>query len=492
MSGVGAANLIAQGGPVSTVGPLPGGLAGVPEAIVTALARPLPPQPSAENLWARLLDRLTQDGKEYALNWLGKMQALDVRDDALVLAVPDRFYQDWVDDHYRGLLESTLAKVTDSPTQVAYEVVPGLAPPPELKPAQAVKSNGARPPRLNARFTFQNFVVADSNQLAAAAAQAVADTPGRAYNPLYIYGGTGLGKTHLLHAIGNKIWDRDPTQRVVYLSSEQFTNEYIESVREQRMPEFRRKFREECDVLMIDDVQFLGRKEETQREFFHTFNTLHNASKQIVITSDRAPKKLTTLEDRLRTRFEWGLITDVQAPDLETRIAILRKKADADGTQAPPEVLEYIASHISTNIRELEGALIRVTAFASLNRQTVDIELAEHVLKDLITDETAHEITPELILHATGEYFNLTLEELTSKSRTRTLVTARQIAMYLLRELTEMSLPKIGQALGGRDHTTVMSADKKVRTQMSAQADTYKQVTELTSRIKQAAATPRS
>ncbi len=297
MSGVGDANLIAQGGPVSTVGPRPGCLSGVLEAIVTALARPLPPQPSAENLWERLLDRLTQDGKEYALNWLGKMQPLEVREDALVLAVPDRFYQDWVDDHYRHLLESTLAKVTDSPTQVAYEVVPGLAPPPELKPAQAVKSNGARPPRLNARFTFQNFVVADSNQLAAAAAQAVADTPGRAYNPLYIYGGTGLGKTHLLHAIGNKIWDRDPAQRVVYLSSEQFTNEYIESVREQRMPEFRRKFREECDVLMIDDVQFLGRKEETQREFFHTFNTLHEQGKAIILTSDMVPAEVPGLEE---------------------------------------------------------------------------------------------------------------------------------------------------------------------------------------------------
>jgi chromosomal replication initiator protein len=267
------------------------------------------------------------------------------------------------------------------------------------------------------------------------------------------------------------------------VNSEEFTNDFINSIRHDEGASFKQVYRN-VDILLIDDIQFLADKEATVEEFFHTFNTLYNNNKQVVITSDLPPKQLSGFEDRLRSRFEWGLITDIQPPDLETRIAILRKKAEAEGLVAPPEALEYIASRISTNIRELEGALIRVTAFASLNRQTVDIELAEHVLKDLITDETAHEITPELILHATGEYFNLTLEELTSKSRTRTLVTARQIAMYLLRELTEMSLPKIGQVLGGRDHTTVIHADRKIRELMAERRTIYNQVTELTNEIK--------
>jgi chromosomal replication initiator protein len=451
--------LIAQGGPVSTVGPRPGCLSGVLEAIVTALARPLPPQPSAENLWERLLDRLTQDGKEYALNWLGKMQPLEVREDALVLAVPDRFYQDWVDDHYRHLLESTLAKVTDSPTQVAYEVVPGLAPPPELKPAQAVKSNGARPPRLNARFTFQNFVVADSNQLAAAAAQAVADTPGRAYNPLYIYGGTGLGKTHLLHAIGNKIWDRDPAQRVVYLSSEQFTNEYIESVREQRMPEFRRKFREECDVLMIDDVQFLGRKEETQREFFHTFNTLHEQGKAIILTSDMVPAEVPGLEERLRSRFSMGLITDIQEPSFETRVAILQKKAVMEGLDLPDEVAHFIARAFQKNVRELEGALVKVSAIHSLSRHPVTVDFASHVLKDVLPSRQVVDV--ESIQKEVARYYKVPVEALKEDRRHKALAHARQVAMYLSRKLTKGSFPEIA-ARFNKDHSTVISAVRKV------------------------------
>ena len=337
--------------------------------------------------------------------------------------------------------------------------------------------------RLNPKYVFESFVIGQSNRFAHAAAFAVSETPAKAYNPLFIYGDSGLGKTHLLHAIGHYAKRLYPGIAVRYVNSEEFTNDFINSIRDDEGSSFKEIYRN-VDMLLIDDIQFLAGKEHTQEEFFHTFNALHNHEKQIVITSDLPPKQLTGFADRMRSRFEWGLITDVQPPELETRIAILRKKADADGTQAPPEVLEYIASHISTNIRELEGALIRVTAFASLNKQDVDLPLAELVLKDLITDDDG-EITAPTILGQTAAYFDISLDELKSKSRTRTLVTARQIAMYLLRELTDMSLPKIGQELGGRDHTTVMHADRKIRTLMAERRQIFNQVTELTNRIKQ-------
>ncbi|SDY23339.1 chromosomal replication initiator protein DnaA [Modestobacter sp. DSM 44400] len=338
-------------------------------------------------------------------------------------------------------------------------------------------------PGLNPKYVFDSFVIGNSNRFAHAAAVAVAEAPARAYNPLFIYGDSGLGKTHLLHAIGHYAARMFPNVRVRYVSTEEFTNEFINLVHSGRAEDFRRRYRD-IDFLLIDDIQFLERAERTQEEFFHTFNTLHNASKQIVITSDRAPKKLTTLEDRLRTRFEWGLITDVQAPDLETRIAILRKKAWGERLQAPDAVLEFIASKVQTNIRELEGALIRVTAFASLNKQPVDLALAELVLKDLISDEQGPQITAAIIMAATAEYFSLTMEELQGANRSRTLVNARQIAMYLCRELTELSLPRIGASFGGKDHTTVMHAVKKITGLMSERRATYTQVTELTARIK--------
>ncbi|MGY2065937.1 chromosomal replication initiator protein DnaA [Blastococcus sp. SYSU DS0619] len=338
-------------------------------------------------------------------------------------------------------------------------------------------------PGLNAKYVFDSFVIGNSNRFAHAAAVAVAEAPARAYNPLFIYGESGLGKTHLLHAIGHYAARMFPNVRVRYVSTEEFTNEFINLVHSGRAEEFRRRFRD-IDFLLIDDIQFLERAERTQEEFFHTFNTLHNASKQIVITSDRPPKKLTTLEDRLRTRFEWGLITDVQAPDLETRIAILRKKAWGERLQVPDQVLEFIASKVQTNIRELEGALIRVTAFASLNKQQVDLPLAELVLKDLISDEQGPQITAAIIMAATAEYFSVTMEELQGTNRSRTLVNARQIAMYLCRELTELSLPRIGASFGGKDHTTVMHAVKKITNLMSERRATYTQVTELTARIK--------
>ena len=354
---------------------------------------------------------------------------------------------------------------------------PGLPAPGLPRPAQA---------RLNPKYTFETFVIGSSNRFAHAAAVAVAEAPAKAYNPLFIYGDSGLGKTHLLHAIGHYTQSLYHGVRVRYVSSEEFTNDFINMIRDGKQDGFRRRYRD-VDVLLVDDIQFLENKEGTQEEFFHTFNTLHNASKQIVISSDRAPKRLVTLEDRLRSRFEWGLITDVQPPELETRIAILRKKAVQEGLNAPPEALEYIASRISTNIRELEGALIRVTAFASLNRQTVDLQLAEIVLKDLIPEAQGPEITASTIMGQTASYFGMSIDDLCGTSRSRVLVTARQIAMYLCRELTDLSLPKIGQQFGGRDHTTVMHAERKIRSLMAERRSIYNQVTELTNRIKQQA-----
>ena len=358
---------------------------------------------------------------------------------------------------------------------------PHAAPVPYAAPRPA----GAR---LNPKYTFETFVIGSSNRFAHAAAVAVAEAPAKAYNPLFVYGDSGLGKTHLLHAIGHYAQTLYTGVKVRYVSSEEFTNDFINMIRDGKQDGFRRRYRD-VDVLLVDDIQFLENKEGTQEEFFHTFNTLHNASKQIVISSDRAPKRLVTLEDRLRSRFEWGLLTDVQPPELETRIAILRRKAIQEGLNAPPEVLEYIASRISTNIRELEGALIRVTAFASLNRQSVDLQLAEIVLKDLIPEAQGPQITIATIMGQTASYFGLSMEDLSGTSRSRVLVTARHIAMYLCRELTDLSLPKIGQQFGGRDHTTVMNADRKIRSLMAERRSIYNQVTELTNRIKQQART---
>ncbi|MEV7495602.1 chromosomal replication initiator protein DnaA [Streptomyces anulatus] len=353
--------------------------------------------------------------------------------------------------------------------------------------AQPAPASGPGEPhaRLNPKYLFDTFVIGASNRFAHAAAVAVAEAPAKAYNPLFIYGESGLGKTHLLHAIGHYARSLYPGTRVRYVSSEEFTNEFINSIRDGKGDTFRKRYRD-VDILLVDDIQFLASKESTQEEFFHTFNTLHNANKQIVLSSDRPPKQLVTLEDRLRNRFEWGLTTDVQPPELETRIAILRKKAVQEQLNAPPEVLEFIASRISRNIRELEGALIRVTAFASLNRQPVDLGLTEIVLKDLIPggEESAPEITAPAIMAATADYFGLTVDDLCGSSRSRVLVTARQIAMYLCRELTDLSLPKIGAQFGGRDHTTVMHADRKIRALMAERRSIYNQVTELTNRIK--------
>ncbi|MGH1550081.1 chromosomal replication initiator protein DnaA [Leifsonia poae] len=360
-----------------------------------------------------------------------------------------------------------------------------VAPPLVSQPAPEITA----PPRggdtrLNSKYSFDNFVIGQSNRFAHAAAVAVAEAPAKAYNPLFIYGDSGLGKTHLLHAIGHYAMSLYPGIRVRYVSSEEFTNDFINSIANNRGSSFQARYRN-IDILLIDDIQFLQRAVETQEAFFHTFNTLHDHNKQVVITSDLPPKMLTGFEDRMRSRFEWGLITDVQVPDLETRIAILRKKAQSEKIQVPDDILEFMATKVSSNIRELEGTLIRVTAFASLNRTPVDMPLVQTVLKDLITLDDDNVIAPTDIITNTAEYFKLSVDDLYGSSRSQAVATARQIAMYLCRELTNLSLPKIGQLFGGRDHTTVMYANKKISELMKERRSIYNQVTELTSRIKQ-------
>jgi chromosomal replication initiator protein len=415
----------------------------------------------------------------------------------LLLAAPNVFAKDVLESRLKVLLNDALSakmgeriniavtvdESLDTDLSTVEEVDVEVDSPRAGTGRQEVQSKSSDQTQLNPRYIFETFVIGASNRFAHAAAVAVAEAPAKAYNPLFIYGESGLGKTHLLQAIGAYAKELYGGVRVRYVSSEEFTNDFINSIRDDKSSNFQRRYRD-LDVLLVDDIQFLENKERTQEEFFHTFNTLYNANKQIVISSDRPPKQLTTLEDRLRSRFEWGLITDIQPPELETRIAILRKKAAQDKLNAPDDVLEYIASKISTNIRELEGALIRVTAFASLNRQIVDMNLAEIVLKDLIPDDSTPEITASLIMAQTASYFSLTLDDLCGTSRSRVLVNARQIAMYLCREMTELSLPKIGQTFGGRDHTTVMHADRKVRHLMAERRSIFNQVSELTNRIK--------
>ena len=490
-------------------------------------------------VWARSLEDLNgMQIEAHQRAWLKLTRPLGLVENTALIATPNEFVKEQLETRLRTLITHALSRELGRSIQLAVTVDPatdvrplpdesgqpqddagqpgpGAAQPGSRPPgtapgqhgpdpaARPADSNGAaalkparpggapaaaRPAatRLNPKYTFETFVIGSSNRFAHAAAVAVAEAPAKAYNPLFIYGDSGLGKTHLLHAIGHYAQIFYQGVKVRYVSSEEFTNDFINMIRDGKQDGFRRRYRD-VDVLLVDDIQFLENKEGTQEEFFHTFNTLHNASKQIVISSDRAPKRLVTLEDRLRSRFEWGLLTDVQPPELETRIAILRKKAEQEGLNAPPEVLEYIASRISTNIRELEGALIRVTAFASLNRQSVDLQLAEIVLKDLIPEAQGPQITATTIMGQTASYFGLSIDDLCGTSRSRVLATARQIAMYLCRELTDLSLPKIGQQFGGRDHTTVMYADRKIRSLMAERRSIYNQVTELTNRIKQQA-----
>ena len=435
-----------------------------------------------------------------------RTRPIGLLDDTVLLAAPDEFTKSLLEGSLRAKVVDALSVALDRDVRLAVTVDstldqvddpedaevdlaapasinrPESTPTPFIPgPATTTKRDGSD--RLNDKYTFETFVIGSSNRFAHAAAVAVAEQPARAYNPLFIYGESGLGKTHLLHAIGHYTRTLYQGVHVRYVSSEEFTNEFINSIRDDRAASFQRRYRE-VDVLLVDDIQFLSGKLQTQEEFFHTFNTLHNADKQIVVTSDLPPKQLPQFEVRMQSRFEWGLLVDIQPPDLETRIAILRKKSAQERLTAPPEVLEYIASKISTSVRELEGALIRVTAFASLNRQPVDLGITEIVLKDLIPSDTGPELTAGQIMTATAQYFGVTVDDLCGSSRSRVLVTARQIAMYLCRELTDLSLPKIGQAFGGRDHTTVMHADRKIRQLMGERRNLYNQVTDLTSLLK--------
>ena len=447
---------------------------------LTLLAESPATSVNVDNLWAKALETIRHEGKSYAITWLEQMRAVSLLEGKVVLGVPDRFFRDWVDDHYRELLESTLTRLHQSPVQVAYEVVTAATRELPVQLAPSVKGQDVRPPRLNDRFTFDTYVVADSNQLPAAAAAAVADSPGRHYNPLFVYGGTGLGKTHLLHAVGNKIWERNPGARIVYLSSEQFTNEFVESVRDHRMTDFRRKFREECDVLLIDDIQFLGKREETQKEFFYTFNTLHEMSKAIVLTSDTVPAEIPGLEERLRSRFTMGLITDIQEPNYETRVAILKKKAEADRFHLPDAVCHFIAKHVQRNVRELEGALVKISAVHSLTGLPVTEEFAAQVLRDILPQNRPADI--DSIQRETARYYKVSVDDLRQDRRHKALAHARQVAMYLCRKLTKSSFPEIGQRFN-KDHSTVISAVRKVEKQREADATVRRELDEIEGKL---------
>jgi chromosomal replication initiator protein len=475
------------------------------------------------DVWNRAINQLDDPSvRPHQRAWLSLTRPIGLLEDTALLAAPNTYAKDYLENNLRPLITAALSEALGREINVAVTIQPIEAnerhgtgaefesePEPEYDDGEvdtydrfdepagigmydpSSSYGSANSPmlridheaRLNPKYTFDTFVPGSSNRFAHAAAVAVAEAPAKAYNPLFIYGDSGLGKTHLLHAIGTYGRRLEPTMRVRYVSSEEFTNDFINSVRVNDVQSFQRRYRD-VDLLLIDDIQFLERAEQTQEAFFHTFNTLQLANKQIVISCDRKPEQLSGLQNRLVTRFKSGLITDVQAPDLELRIAILRKKAAKDGMTLQPGVMEFIASKIQSNIRELEGALIRVVAFGSLNKQEIDLKLAEIVLKDLVSESDRPDITASTIMAVTSEYFGVSLDDLTGGSRTRVLVQARQIAMYLCRELTELSLPKIGQTFGGRDHTTVMHAERKIRSLMIERRNVYNQITELTSRIR--------
>jgi chromosomal replication initiator protein len=458
-------------------------------------------------IWKSVLTRLTSDERitPQLLGFISLVEPKGVMAGTLYLEVPNELTRGMLEQRIRLPLLNAIAGLSEDQEVTNFAIVVNpdiqhdsleqdsgigepqaayIESPSASSPVESVSSGRRSDSRLNPKYNFDNFVIGGSNRFAHAAAVAVAEAPAKAYNPLFIYGDSGLGKTHLLHAIGHYAESLYPGIRVRYVSSEEFTNDFINSIANNRSSVFQSRYRD-IDILLIDDIQFLQGKDSTQEAFFHTFNTLHDHNKQVVITSDLPPKALTGFEDRMRSRFEWGLITDVQAPDLETRIAILRKKAQSEKLQVGNEILEYMASKVSSNIRELEGTLIRVTAFASLNRQPVDLALVQTVLKDLITLDDDNVIAPVDIINHTAEYFKLTVDDLYGSSRSQAVATARQIAMYLCREMTNLSLPKIGQLFGNRDHTTVMYANKKITELMKERRSIYNQVTELTSRIKQ-------
>jgi chromosomal replication initiator protein len=450
----------------------------------------MPPQSiSPQFLWQETLEKLKNElSKPSFETWMSSTRLLDIDGDTLVISVPNEFAKDWLESRYASLIRSSVQAVLGHSVSLRF-----IIPSPEgsyredsnqsmpVSPIIQIQDE-LIPNSLNTKYTFDTFVIGNSNRFAHAASLAVAESPAKSYNPLFIYGGVGLGKTHLMHAIGHHVLQRSPNTKVLYVSSEKFTNELIDSIRDENSIEFRNHYRN-VDILLIDDIQFLAGKERTQEEFFHTFNALHEANKQIIISSDRPPKEIPTLEDRLRSRFEWGLITDIQAPDLETRIAILRKKAKMENLQVPNEVMVYIADKIHSNIRELEGALIRVMAFASLSSIPIDTEVAVEALKDILPANNTKQITIDMIQQSVAGYFHLSPSEFKAKKRTRAVAFPRQIAMYLSRELTDSSLPKIGDEFGGRDHTTVMHAHDKITQALTNDPLLEKKVNEMIQRI---------
>jgi chromosomal replication initiator protein len=441
---------------------------------------------TAESLWNEVAGRLKGALNETTYRtWFAEAEGAELSDDAFVLGVPNDFTREWIEGHFLGLIGAAVRDVTGQERRVALSVterIPAATP----APAEAPKrSGGGMDSGMNPKYTFDLFVIGSSNRFAHAAALAVAEAPAQAYNPLFIYGGTGLGKTHLMQAIAQYVAEHSSDLSVRYVTSETFMNDFINSLRDKRIEGFKQRYRT-YDLLLVDDVQFFEHKERIQEEFFHTFNSLYEAGSQIVMSSDRPPRDIATLEERLRSRFEWGLITDVQPPDLETRIAILRKKVKTDGIHVPdPQVLSFIASRISTNIRELEGALTRVVAFSSLTGRALSVELAEDVLKDVFPQGEAAEVSIQRIQELVSERFQLTLEELCGEKRSQNIVYPRQVAMYLSRELTDSSLPKIGKEFGGRDHTTVIHATSKIARLIREDRSVYNLVQELTARVKQ-------
>ncbi len=441
-----------------------------------------------KEIWEKALEILKAELTEVSFNtWIKSIDPLNITDSSITLGVRNDFTKDILENRYKDLIKNSIQAACNKSYTINFVIISEestesihKAPPKR----QSLVVNDEMSAILNPKYTFDSFVIGNSNRFAHAASLAVAESPAKAYNPLFIYGGVGLGKTHLMHAIGRYIQQENSKSKVVYVSSEKFTNELINSIKDDKNVEFRNKYRN-VDVLLIDDIQFIAGKESTQEEFFHTFNALHDANKQIILSSDRPPKEIPTLEDRLRSRFEWGLIADIQAPDFETRIAILKKKADVENLNIPNEVMVYIATQIKSNIRELEGALIRIVAYSSLTNKEISIDLASEALKDIISNKNSRQVTIGLIQDIVSSYYNLKIEDFKSARRTRNVAFPRQIAMYLSRKLTDTSLPKIGEEFGGRDHTTVIHAYEKISQNLKKDESLQTAVAELTKRINQ-------
>lgn len=448
-----------------------------------------------KELWEKTLNIIKGELSEVSFNtWIKSCEPISMSSDTIRISVPNAFTQEILEKRYKDLVANSIRAICSKLYNIEFLIASEIQNTEEeksekqsnkkIKEDTKVIVSEEMNTNLNPKYTFDSFVIGNSNRFAHAASLAVAESPAKAYNPLFIYGGVGLGKTHLMHAIGHYVLQNNPSAKVVYVSSEKFTNELINAIKDDKNEEFRTKYRN-VDVLLIDDIQFIAGKERTQEEFFHTFNALHDANKQIILSSDRPPKEIPTLEDRLRSRFEWGLIADIQVPDFETRMAILKKKADVEKLNVANEVMVYIATKIKSNIRELEGALIRIVAYSSLTNREITVDLASEALKDIISKKQGKHITIEIIQDVVANYFNLRVEDLKSQRRTRNVSYPRQIAMYLSRKLTDMSLPKIGEEFGGRDHTTVIHAYEKISDNLNRDESLQHTIDDLTKKLTQ-------